>query len=79
MRRLYEKSIEKSIGLLILYIKASSNFACGMKSRWNYKKCTNLMNKIVATLPFSTSVLYVMEKSSLEFHLIGTSYKTKKF
>ena len=26
---LYEKSIEKSIGLWFIYIKASSNFACG--------------------------------------------------
>ena len=34
---LYEKSIEKSIGLWIIYIKASSNSACGMKSRWNCK------------------------------------------
>ena len=30
------------------YIKASSNFSCGMKFRGNCKKCTDLMYKIVA-------------------------------
>ena len=46
---LYEISIEKFIGLRIiyLYIKASSNFACGMKSCWNCKKSIDLMSKIV--------------------------------
>ena len=30
--------------------KASSNFACGIKSRGNCEKCTYLMSKIVATI-----------------------------
>ena len=46
---LHEKSIEKSIGLWILYIKAYSHFACGTKSCWNCKKSTDYMSKIVAT------------------------------
>ena len=41
------RKIEKSIGLWIIYVKASSNSACGVKYRRNCKKSTDYMSKIV--------------------------------
>ena len=69
---------EKSIGLWILYIKAYSHFACGTKSRWNCKKSTDYMSKIVhifATIVKSNfqtlkKVLHHQQSVILDIHYV---------
>ena len=54
-----------------MYIKAYSHFACGTKSRWNCKKSTDYMSKIV----WNFNYFWFPEESCLQIDYFSISFQ----